>query len=332
MSRTKELGALWAAVGLAIGLSIFLSDSSAYTPVVAEETPAAVEAPTPVAARAAAPLLSAAELIEIGRPERLALRSGVALILDEHEGIPIYERNADQARPIASLTKLMTAMVILDANLPMEEPIEITRDDRDRLRGSGSRLRFGTVLTRSETLHAALAASDNRAAAALARTYPGGTEAMVGAMNAKARALGMTRTRFADSSGLHSGNISTAADLARLVAAVERYPLIAALSTSPTFQVTDLRTGRQVRFVNTNRLVRGDRWDIALSKTGYTADAGNCLVMRAQIADRPLTIVLLNSWGKLSKYGDSTRIRDWLLKAQQAAAKHRRTLASASQS
>lgn len=329
MSRSKELGVLWAAVGLAIGLSVFLSDSSAYTPVVAEEAPAAVEASVPAAARPV-PLLSAAELIEIGRPERLALRSGVALILDEHEGIPIYGRNVDQPRPIASLTKLMTAMVILDANLPMDEPIEITRDDRDKLRGSGSRLRFGTVLTRADALHAALAASDNRAAAALARTYPGGTEAMVGAMNAKARALGMTRTRFADSSGLDSGNISTAADLARLAATVEHYPLIAELSTTPAFQVTDLRTGRHVSFVNTNRLVRGDRWDIALSKTGYTTDAGNCLVMRAQIADRPLTIVLLNSWGKLSKYGDSTRIRDWLLKAQQAVGKHRRTLASAS--
>jgi D-alanyl-D-alanine endopeptidase (penicillin-binding protein 7) len=330
MSRTKELGALWAAVGLAIGLSVFLSDTSAYTPVVAEEPPIAAEAPTPVASTRPATLLSAAELIEIGRPERLALRSGVALILDENEGIPIYERNVDQPRPIASLTKLMTAMVILDANLPMDEPIEITREDRDKLRGSRSRLRFGVVLSRRAALRTALAASDNRAAAALARTYPGGTEAMVAAMNAKALALGMARTRFADASGLHSGNVSTAADLARLAAAVERYPTIAELSTTAKFDVTDLRTGRPVSFVNTNRLVRGDRWDIALSKTGYTADAGNCLVMRAQIADRPLTIVLLNSWGKLSKYGDSTRIRDWLLKTERAASKHRRTLASAS--
>ncbi|BAU47590.1 peptidase S11 [Sulfurifustis variabilis] len=330
MSRTKELGALWAAVGLAIGLSVFLSDTSAFTPAVAEESPPAnAEAPKPAATRPPA-FVSAAELIEIGRPERLALRSGVALILDEYDGIPLYERNVDQPRPIASLTKLMTAMVLLDARLPMDEPIEITRDDRDRLRGSGSRLRFGTVLTRRDALHAALAASDNRAAAALARTYPGGTGAMIDAMNAKARALGMAHSRFADSSGLHSGNVSTAADLARLATAVERYPLIAELSTTPTFQLTDLRTGRPVGFVNTNRLVRSDRWDIALSKTGYTSDAGNCLVMRAQIADRPLTIVLLNSWGKLSKYGDSSRIRDWLLKTQQAAAKHRRTLASAS--
>lgn len=327
MSRSKELGVLWAAVGLAIGLSVVLSDSSAYSPVEVVEPPAAAEAPAPARA---VPAMSAAELIEIGHPERLALRSGVALILDEHDGIPLYERNIDQPRPIASLTKLMTAIVVLDARLPLDEPIEITREDRDKLRGSGSRLPFGIVLTRRDALHAALAASDNRAAAALARTYPGGTEAMIAAMNAKARALKMSRTRFADASGLHSGNVSTASDLVRLVAAAERYPLVAELSTTPEFDVTDLRTGRDVRFVNTNRLVRGDRWDIALSKTGYTSDAGNCLVMRAQIADRPLKIVLLNSWGKLSKYGDSSRIRDWLLKTQQAAVKHRRTLASAS--
>ena len=185
--------------------------------------------------------------------------------------------------------------------------------DRDRLRGTHSRLGFGETYMLRDLLLAALASSDNRAAAALIRSYPGGTEAGIAAMNAKAAALGMTRTRFHDASGLHRGNISTAHDLARLALAASRYPLIAAFTTTSVFEVTELGSGERISFYNTNRLVYNDAWQIDLSKTGYTSDAGNCLVMHTTIAGRPVVVVLLNSWGKLSKYGDSQRIRDWLL-------------------
>jgi serine-type D-Ala-D-Ala endopeptidase (penicillin-binding protein 7) len=255
-------------------------------------------------------------------PNRLFLRSGVALVMDEGDGSVLLDKNIHVQRPIASLTKLMTAMVALDSNLPRDEAIAITRADRDRLRGSKSRLSFGTKLTRRDLLKISLAASENRAASALARTYPGGKEAFVSAMNEKARKLGMKQTAFRDAAGLHSDNVSTAADLSILVAAAYRYPLIREFSTTGIDSVTDLRSGWKIEFVNTNRLVRGNRWNIDLSKTGYIADAGHCLVMRANIADRPVVMVLLNSWGTLSKFGDANRIRKWLdqanRKAQQA--------------
>jgi len=253
------------------------------------------------------------QILRHARPSKLFLRSSVALVMDQREGAILYGRDIDVPRPIASLTKLMTALVTLEADLPLDEPITITRADRDRLRGTKSRLRYGTVLSRHDLLHAALGASDNRAAAALGRTYPGGKQAAVQAMDAKAAQLGMTDSRFRDTSGLHSGNVSTARDLAKLVAATGKHPLFRTLSTSGRFSVTDRRSGKKVEFINTNRLVRKDAWDIGLSKTGYTADAGNCLVMQTKIAERPLIIVLLNSWGKLSKFGDSNRIRKWLL-------------------
>ena len=270
------------------------------------------------------PRIPAAELLQYTEPSKLFLRSSVALVMDEREGVMLYERNIDQPRPIASLTKLMTAVVILDAKLPLDEPIEITRADRDRLKGSRSRLRYGTVLTRHDMLQVALAASDNRAAAALGRTYPGGTDAMVEAMNLKARELAMTQTHFVDSSGLHKGNISSARDLLKLVGAIRDYPLISTITTDKRFRVTDKHTHTEIVFGNTNYLVHKDTWDIALSKTGYTSEAGNCLLMRTTIADRPLVIVLLNSWGKLSKYGDSNRIRSWLLEAEHKILTHAR--------
>lgn len=241
------------------------------------------------------------------------------MVTDERAGNVLYEKNVDHQRPIASLTKLMTAMVVLDANLPDEEVITITRADRDRLRGSRSKLSYGTKLTRRDMLEIALAASENRAAAALGRTYPGGTEAMVAAMNEKARQLGMRDTVFEDPAGLDSGNLSTAEDLVTMVEAAYRYSRVRDLTTIRTDYVTDLRTGWKIRFVNTNRLVRNHRWNIDLSKTGYIADAGHCLVMRAEIADRPVIVVLLNSWGELTKYGDANRIRKWLDRADQKA-------------
>jgi len=217
------------------------------------------------------------------------------------------------------VTKLMTAMVTLDRHLPMGEVITIAPADRDRLRGSASRLRIGVKLTRHDLLFAALAASDNRAAAALARTYPGGRGAMLRMMNEKARILGMHNTHYADPAGLNNGSVSTAGDLATLVYAAIKYPLIREFTTTSEFTVTDLRRHKPIEFVNTNRLVRSAAWDINLSKTGYTDDAGNCLVMETVIGERPVIIVLLNSWGKLSKYGDSRRIRDWLIRNERRA-------------
>lgn len=264
----------------------------------------------------AASYISAADIIQYGHPERLTLQSGVAMIMDDREGVMLYGRNIERPRPIASLTKLMTALVILESGLSLEEPIKITRDDRDRLRGTKSRLGFGAVFTRQDLLRAALGASDNRAAAALARTYPGGEEAMFLAMNARAQKLGMLQTRFVDASGLHNGNVSTANDLVRLVEETQKHQLFHMMTTTPSFRITDQASGRQVAFRNTNRLVHRDSWDIGLSKTGYTAAAGNCLIMQTTIAERPLTIVLLNSWGKLSRYGDARRIQHWLEKAE----------------
>ncbi len=263
--------------------------------------------------------IPAGQLLPHASPEELHLKSSVALVVSEDEDVVLYERNVEEQRPIASLTKLMTAIVTLDAKLPLDERIRITREDRDRLRGSKSRLSFGTILTRRDALYIALAASENRAAHALARTFPGGKEACVRAMNEKARRLGMNDTHFHDSSGLHSRNVSTASDLARLVEAAERYAPIRDMTTKARGSVTDLRSGWKVEFFNTNRLTRRKDWTIGMSKTGYIADAGNCLVMQAEISGRPVIIVLLNSWGKLSKFGDSNRIRQWLLEAEKKA-------------
>lgn len=268
---------------------------------------------TEVPTEPATPYVQAAQILAYGKPERLRLRSQVALIMDEREGVVLYERAPATPRPIASLTKLMTALIVLESNPSMDEALAINQDDRDRLKGSHSRIPFGTVLTRAELLRAALGASDNRAASALARNYPGGSAAFIAAMNAKAQALDMTGTRFTDASGLSPGNVSTARDLLKLLDAARREPLIHSFTTSSEFHVTDLMTGRNIEFVNTNRLVRQEQWEIALSKTGYTADAGNCLVMQVTVAGRPLSIVLLNSWGRYSKYADAKRIRDWLI-------------------
>ncbi len=277
--------------------------------------PAGIDAaaePPPQAVIASPPRPPQTTVVPTAPAAALRLRSHAALVQDMRTGAVLYARHADEPRPIASLTKLMTALVVLESGLPLDEPIEITHADRDHLKGSRSRLRIGTVLTRRDLLAAALVASDNRAAAALARRYPGGREAFVAAMNAKARSLGLTRTHFTDPTGLDDGNVSTARELARLVAAAAEWNLIETLSTQSRLSVTDRATGREVVLSNTNRLVYAEDWDIALSKTGYTARAGNCLVMRATVAGRPLAIILLDSWGKLSKYGDARRIRRWL--------------------
>lgn len=261
-----------------------------------------------------------AELVKrVANPRELKLRSHIGLVYDERDDVVIYQKGARQKKPIASLTKLMTAMVILDANLNMDQVVKISRADRDTIRYSKTRLPVGTSLRRSDLLLMALAASENRAAFALARTYPGGTTKFVQAMNDKAKYLGLKFTRFADSAGLKNGNVSTAEEILKLVRVASQYSLIREYSTTDKDLVVDEETGKVIRFVNTNRLVRKDTWDISLSKTGFTSDAGNCLVMKLTLGSRPLVIVLLNSWGKLSKYGDTNRIKRWLANAERKA-------------
>jgi serine-type D-Ala-D-Ala endopeptidase (penicillin-binding protein 7) len=239
------------------------------------------------------------------------VKSSAALVLDPGEGRTLYAKNIDAVQPIASITTLMTAMVVLDANLNLREPIAITEDDVDLLKHTRSRLKVGTTLERDELLRLALMASENRAAAALGRAYPGGIAAFVVAMNQKAFDLGMTRSRFVDSSGLSSDNVSTAQDLAKMVTAAYRYPLIQEYTTAAAHAVRT-NDGRVLSFRNTNGLVRDDAWHIDVSKTGYISEAGKCLVMQARIAAKPVVIVLLDSWGKYTRIGDANRIKKWI--------------------
>ncbi|MSQ63747.1 MAG: D-alanyl-D-alanine endopeptidase [Betaproteobacteria bacterium] len=244
------------------------------------------------------------------RSDEVFLRSAVVLVQDAASGETLIAKNQGAVLPIASITKLMTAMVILDAGVSLEQRVVISDEDYDFLKGTRSRLRPGTVLTRDELLMLALMSSENRAAFSLARTYPGGTGAFVEAMNAKARALGMNDTRFIDPTGLSSANVSTAQDLAQLVRAAHEYPLIRQYSTRDSATVRSL--GRKLDYRNTNGLVRSARWDIGLSKTGYISEAGRCLVMRVSMASREVIVVLLDSWGRLSRVGDANRIKKWL--------------------
>jgi len=249
----------------------------------------------------------------------LKLRSHSALVFDERDKEIIFELNADKVMPVASLSKLMTAMVILDADLDMDEVITISNEDKDRIRYSRSRLRKGMQFTRKDLLLIALAASENRAALALARTYPGGSAAFVTAMNKKAGSLGLLKTRFADAAGLANENVSTAQELRQIVMAASEYPKIREFTTTTRESITNTKNGREIEFGNTNRLLKRESWPITLSKTGFTSEAGNCLVMQTAINDRPVIIVLLESWGKLSKYGDSNRIKQWLIKTERLA-------------
>ena len=247
-----------------------------------------------------------------GTPPRL--ESNSVIVVDQEQGASLYAKNPQAVMPIASITKLMTAIVVMDAKLPLDEELEISYEDLDFIKGTRSRLGTGTVLTRGEMLKLALMASENRAASALGRNYPGGFPAFVAAMNKKARDLGMRDTRFVDSTGLHPENVSTAQDLVKLVEAGLKHPLIREFTTSESHYVS-LEGGarnRVLTFNNSNGLVRAGTWDIGLSKTGYISEAGRCLVMQAQIATKPVIIVLLDSWGKLSRIADANRIRNWL--------------------
>lgn len=245
-------------------------------------------------------------------PSRLRLASANALVMDAAVGDTIYAKAADEITPIASVTKLMTAMVVLDGRQPLDEPIEVDVGDLDYLKGTRSRLGMGTTLPRKEMLRLALMSSENRAASALARHYPGGTRAFVSAMNAKAALLGMDRTRYQDPTGLSPANVSTANDLAKLVRVAAEYPLIREYSTTPSAYVEIEASGRQLGFNNSNRLVRSGAWDIQLQKTGYIREAGRCVVMLVNIASRPFVIVLLDSIGTYTRLADAERVKYWL--------------------
>jgi D-alanyl-D-alanine endopeptidase (penicillin-binding protein 7) len=247
-----------------------------------------------------------------GNPE---LRSASAIVIDS-EGREIYSKDADTVRPIASITKLMTAMVVIDSGLDLEEKITITKDDRDLIQLTGSRLGYGATLSRSDMIMLAVMSSENRAATALGRTYPGGMSRFIEAMNAKATLLGMSNTRFADPAGLHVENQSTARDLMKMVSAAKDYGLIHRASTTTRLEVRPWRDRGPLVYGNTNRLLKNKSWDIELSKTGYLNEAGRCLVMLAKIEQEPITIVLLDSFGKLTPFGDSNRLRQWMLAGQ----------------
>ena len=240
------------------------------------------------------------------------LRSASAIVLDS-DGNVIYGKDVDTVRPIASITKLMTAMVILDARLDLDEKITITKEDRDLVRLTGSRLEYGATLTRRELLLLSLMSSENRAATALGRTYPGGMNSFIMAMNKKADQLGMGSTEFADPAGLKSQNVSTAKDLAQMLDAAGSYPLITQATTTTRKEVHPYSRRGPLTYGNTNRLLKNESWDIELSKTGYINEAGRCLVMQANIEGEDVSIVLLNSFGKLTPFGDSNRLRKWML-------------------
>lgn len=244
-------------------------------------------------------------------PTYLDVKSTSALVIEQGEGRTLFAKNINAVVPIASITKLMAAMVVLDARLDLREGIAITEDDVDMLKHTRSRLKVGIVLERDELLRLALMASENRAAAALGRAYPGGRSAFVTAMNHKASELGMTSTRFVDSTGLSSDNVSTAHDLAKMVTAAHRYPLIQEFTTLQG-HVVYTNGGRPLAFRNSNGLVKDGAWHIDVSKTGYISEAGRCLVMQARIGAKPVIIVLLDSWGRYTRIGDANRIKRWI--------------------
>jgi D-alanyl-D-alanine endopeptidase (penicillin-binding protein 7) len=326
-------------VTLAVGLAVFGSaaDAKARRPVAstAQASESAKKAPVArtsarakasVATRSTRAVAPRRSIVRVAEPARqsfgqlaglhetddpLDLKSSVAFVLDQDTNEILLNKNSKAVLPIASITKLMTGLLISESNLPMDEVLTITDEDVDTEKGSSSRLRPGTQLTRGEMLHLALMSSENRAANALGRNYPGGLTAFVAAMNAKAKLLGMNDTRYVEPTGLSSQNQSSARDLALLVKVAHEVPLLRELTTSPEHQVAV--GSRQLQYHTTNRLVLNPSWDIGLQKTGYITEAGQCLVMQAQLAGRKLIMVLLDSAGKYSRIGDAERIRKWLI-------------------
>ncbi len=240
----------------------------------------------------------------------LELKSNAALVIDQENAQVLFEKNANVSLPIASITKLMTSLVVLEANQDMDEVLEVTNEDIDTEKGSSSRLRIGSKLKRSDMLHIALMSSENRAASALGRNYPGGLQACVAAMNAKAQSLGMLDTHYVDSTGLSSHNVASAQDLAKLVSAAYSQTLIRQYSTDTQYAVHP--GGRPLEYTSSNRLTSSKDWEIGLQKTGYISEAGRCLVMQAMIEGRAVVMVFLDSKGKYSRFADAGRIRKWL--------------------
>lgn len=245
-----------------------------------------------------------------GASDTLDLKSSVALVIDQETNEVLFSKNEQAVLPIASLTKLMTGLVLQEAHLPTDQMITISQDDVDTEKGSSSRLKVGTTLSRGELLHLALMSSENRAAHALARSYPGGLPVFVGLMNAKAQLIGMSDTHYVEPTGLSSKNQSSARDLAKLVNVAHGDPILRELTTSPDYQVAV--GNRTLQYNNTNRLVKNPSWDIGLQKTGYISEAGRCLVMQTKIAGRKLIMVFLDSAGKLTRIADAERVRRWV--------------------
>lgn len=335
MPRIKQFKPAVALLGLLLGLSFAGSACSAAnkpsnsttqrTATSAKAKPASASRSRVASTRAVRNVAPRRSVVRVAEPVRqsfgqlyglhdtadpLDLKSSVAFVLDTETNEVLLNKNSKAVLPIASITKLMTGLVVTEANLPLDETLSITQEDVDTEKGSSSRLRPGTQLTRGEMLHLALMSSENRAANALGRNYPGGLTAFVAAMNSKARALGMNDTRYVEPTGLSSQNQSSARDLAMLVKTAHEVPLMRELSTSPEYQVAV--GSRQLQYHTTNRLVLNPSWDIGLQKTGYISEAGQCLVMQAQLAGRKLIMVLLDSAGKYSRIGDAERIRKWL--------------------
>jgi serine-type D-Ala-D-Ala endopeptidase (penicillin-binding protein 7) len=260
----------------------------------------------------APPVLSAGEMAGLNLTrDPLELKSNVALVLDQSTGQVLFDKNSQVALPIASLTKLMTSMVVVEAKQDMNEVLTVTDEDIDREKHSSSRLRIGSQLSRTDMLHIALMSSENRAASALGRNYPGGLPAFVEAMNAKAKSLGMTGAHYVDSTGLSHLNVASARDLAKLVVAAYQQPIIRQYSTDPQYQVEP--GGRPLEYHNSNHLVENPGWQIGLQKTGYITEAGRCLVMQTIVEGRPVVMVFLDSRGKYSRQGDADRMKKWLV-------------------
>ncbi len=281
--------------------------------VVAENAVAAQKKARPAAAKKykqASAKKTTAHKSAFQENSHLVVQSAAALVIDQTTGATLFEKNAGAVLPIASITKLMTAMVALDAQPSLSATLEIGEADVDTLKGTHSRLKVGTQLSREDMLRLALMSSENRASSALSRHYPGGREAFIAAMNRKAQALGLEDTHFSDPTGLTAANVSSARDLVKMVNAAHQYPLIREFSTTSEYEV--MLPGGQQTFRNTNGLVRSSTWEIGLSKTGFINEAGRCLVMQAWLNKKPTIIVLLDSLGKMTRLGDANRIKRWV--------------------
>jgi D-alanyl-D-alanine endopeptidase (penicillin-binding protein 7) len=267
------------------------------------------------------PVLSAGDLAGLNLTrDSLELKSNVAYVIDQSNSQVLFEKNSNVALPIASITKLMTGLVVVEAHQDMDELLEVTTDDIDKEKNSRSRLKVGAQMTRTNLLHIALMSSENRAASALGRNYPGGLPAFIVAMNEKAKMLGMTDTHYVDSSGLSSHNVASARDLAKLVTAAQQYPILCQYSTDTKYVVD--ASGRPLQYANSNRLVASPDWEIGLQKTGYISEAGRCLVMQAKIEGRSIVMVFLDSKGKFSRLADAGRIRKWVESLKQPVVTH----------